>query len=854
MKKSKLVVLLAVTGLLTACGTTGGSSSSSQTSTPSSSESSSENGTSLTSSTSSTSEGLYVDDPEPTPTYDDETPVVTRAFNPLFDSYLDDFSSSTPKGTVEGDAAYLGTPYLQVNIDNTGEEKTGNTPDAAVYKYATGTYALQEYQIAFKLKLIAGSLNLHDLKLGLRGDDSYEVYSLPFDEVYDGDLEPMAELSTEYQEYVIDLNNTISDDSVEYKLFSDGSDSGVRVLEKVLGLHLFVGDDVKAKLGVAEVAIYKAGVKTVLDDFARVDVSKADANCWWRGSVGSIVQRNVKLVDGGTYSVSDADALSGYNNLALSMKGDFRSLLIYPILSGEQGNPISWSEAQDPDGNALFLTSHTYKTAVLNFANSGIEGDVTGFVFISTSQMWVNSLFATNLESKTAELQYPYVDLANAQVFDRFDGRIQASLNDDYEASSTNPDIIAANLYYSLSYNNGSMVSVKDGVLTFDATSLPSAGYIQAKEASSVVNGAHYQYMVIALKGEEGADLSGFRIMGTGSNAVYANDWYSGFGLKTPALDVTNFPYIDANGFVYMIINLQESGLEVADTLDMYYSGTGKLIINEILFANKVAPFDETKAESIGEGGDVDFSSGGYNYKYLGYNGDQLPYLALTFKGDGTADLASFRIGNNGAISWLKDGALIDPFGNPITDVSLTTESRTIIIDLVASGLSVTDPDLHGHFGDFGDNNGIVTIEAVEALPLASFTRVIDASSHPITYTADGYTYGFGIGDLNNPARYLTLSIVGDGTADLASFRLEFAGATIWSSALVDQSGSPIASIVPSTEGTIVVIDMLASGFDIDAMYGAMHFHFGGSGVGGTITINEVAYMDYSPMSYADLL
>jgi len=855
MKKS-LLVLLATIGMLASCtpGTSSSLSESSSSAASSSNSSASSSSSSSviessSSSSESSSEVLVVEDPDPTPAYADESPITTRAYNGLFDKTLDDFSGATATGT--GTGVYLGAPYLLVKLDPTAEFP-GTTSGDPIYKYATGTYAIEDsYQIGFRMKLVAGSLPLNKLKLGLRGGDAWNVYELPFSTLQNGDAEALPELTTEYQDYVVDLNNSIADDTVEYTLSGTSTLSGTRVLSKVLGFHLFAGDAVTAKVALAEVYLVKAGNVTVLDDFNRANVGAADANCWWRGSIGSIVARNVTLNEGTTYSVENTVNAVDYENIVVTIKGDARGLSVQPIIAGVAGTAVAWTTLKDAEGNLLPTTMLSYKNCIVNFAQSGFASGVTGLVFASTAKVSISGLFFSNLITKEAVKQYPYLDTTSTVVFDDFN-RTQSGFNGDYNASATNPIVTDAGLYFALSYNHGDLVTVADGHVTLDATTLAEGDYINFKEGSSRGNAGH-QYVVFVVKGTDGATLDGFRVGGT-AGPVYTSAWRSAFGLNIPTLSNTTYPYIDANGYTYIIVDMVESGLSVTDSIDMYYSGTGKLLIDQIFFANKTElGIDLSTSYPIGSGGTADFTAGGYVYMWGGFNGDLCRYLSLTVTGDGVADLASFRLEYNGLTLWGKDAALIGVDGLPITG-ELTTEPRTAIIDLVASGYTIAATDMHFHFGDFGTHNGVVIVSDVKGYKDAKYTRWVDEGEHAVSFTNAGYTYGFGINAVN-PARYLALELHNDGVAQLTSLRIEAAGQTIMANgALVDINGTKLSDIVLTAETTIIYVDLIASGYDINLLVG-MDFHFGGWGdTSGTITFTKIGFMDFTPRSYGEVM
>ena len=52
-----------------------------------------------------------------------------RDYNSAFDVMVDDFSSSTPKGTPSNADDYNANPYLLVELDNSGDTKAGHSEE-----------------------------------------------------------------------------------------------------------------------------------------------------------------------------------------------------------------------------------------------------------------------------------------------------------------------------------------------------------------------------------------------------------------------------------------------------------------------------------------------------------------------------------------------------------------------------------------------------------------------------------------------------------------------------------------------------------------------------------------------------
>jgi len=702
---------------------------------------------------------------------------------------------------------------------------------------------------------MAHSLSLSELKLGLRGDDAWDVYQIPFSSLIDPDGEAMPEFNGQWQDFIVDLTNSISDDTVQYTLKGTTTPSGTKVLNKILGYHLMCSDSTIAKIAIQEVYIVKGGEVTVIDDFNHAAPNDTSANLYWRDSVGSIVPRNVTLANGGTYQVADTTASSGYANIIASMKGDFSSLSVTAIKAdGTDGTTIDYAALKDAANNALPATMTQYRNLVINYANSGLGTDVSGLRFTSASaKVSLDDLFFSNLESKEAVKQYPYLDATSVVDFDTFNWA-KASFNGDYAASSTDPIITGAGLYYALSYNNGNLVSTNGDQLIFDATTLASNDYINFKEASTRTN-TGYSYMVISAKVTGGATLDGFRIGGT-ATPVWGSSWYSAFGLKVPTPGDANYPYTNADGYSYIVIDLAETGLSVTDTLDMYYSGTGKLYIDKIFFANEATKKPNTASGTpILAAGDhlATIDANTYQYVWGGSMATAHPYLGIVFKGDGAVDLTSFRLAIGSSTQmWLKDGALIGVDGQAITP-ELTTEERTIIIDLKASGLGDATGDIHIHLGALaGITAGTVDVISTTAYDVLSYTRWVNADPVTIAVSAN-YVYGGWINPAN-PGRYLAIKLHNDGSAQLTNFRIEASGKIVYANAgLVDINGAKLADIVLTTDDQIIYVDLIASGFDLNDLQN-IYFHFGGDGPAGTLTISEVGFMDLTADSYGEIM
>lgn len=333
------------------------------------------------------------------------------------------------------------------------------------------------------------------------------------------------------------------------------------------------------------------------------------------------------------------------------------------------------------------------------------------------------------------------------------------------------------------------------------------------------------------------------------------NDCFASFGTKSTATPYANSEKSD---YTWYVIDLKETGIANTDnSLDMYYSGTGKLSIDEIFFADHYQPTLAIANADVNSGiKDVNIPlDAGYKYQYGGYVGNPAaPVIGLTLHGDGTATLATIRLELNGTTLWFKDNVIVDPKGNPIdATAALPTTDTTLFIDLVKSGFPTgTDGNLHIHCGGDGGVGSItLTSLATYSYSYYSISR-LDAEK---TCDVSGYTY---VGWLGNKAtftaegkKYLVITAKGDGTATLGSFRIEDkAGNTYWvkDSQIVLADGSKMAAEALDATGKTYTIDLGATGITFQD---DVHAHIGGDGTG-TVTITAMSVV-YENEPYAEI-
>ena len=717
-----------------------------------------------------------------------------RNYNEIFDEMINDYSTAS-SATVSS--------HLRVAVSDK-LENPASSPDAAIYKMATGTYPIETYDaIGFRMRTLGeGKLDLSNLVLGLRGDDAYDVFPISLADAVDIDGDELPELSDEYQEFVICPNLSIEDDQTEYQLVTGGA-SGVKVLDKILGFHLYLTGECAQILEIEQVYLVKGADITVLDSFNRERIAEVDTNvCWWRDSRGFIVQQGVdaSAKDGVTFAYE-----GDKENIILKVMGDTTDATL---------NGIKWTELKDSQGNNLpNAVDGAFFPLVINLANSGLTKG--SFTLKSSKELVLSEVFASNLETKEIVTVYPEIDAENINMFDNFN-RTQFGFDGDYEKSSTNPIVIEAGLNYALSYNNGDKVSIADGHLTFDATT--AVNYINFKEGKTIYQGE--QFLVILAKAEDGANLNDFRF-DVGNGVTYANQMYSAFGLHIPLLNgnEAGYPYVDKNGYTWLIIDLAESNMvpNASDGfIDMYYSGTGKLLIDAIFYADLPEPdYIETKIATI-NGVVKD------NYEYLqGFSSDGINLVKFKFTAEEGVTLGTLRLNADGGdAAWFKDGAIKDAKGNAI-DSTLELDGLEIIVDLTASGLGLGWNHLHS--GDMpGAALGTFTLEVFTLeLPEPDYVETKITTINGVVKDNYEYLQGFSSDGIN----LVKFKFTAEEGVTLGTLRLNADGGdAAWfkDGAIKDAKGNAIDSTL-ELDGLEIIVDLTASGLGL----GWNHLHSG---------------------------
>lgn len=733
--------------------------------------------------------------------------AVVREYNEKFDLMVDDFTSENLKGTLVGER---NPGNLRVLVDSQNEDFP-KSEDASIYKTAAAEFdSTKPDVVGFKIrKLGEGNLKTENLIFACRGNDAVAVYEINLADAFDSDNLPLPELTNEYQDIEVDFGNTIEDDNTVY-MNKDGTPSTVKVLETMIGFHLYAQDvELSQEIEIAEVYTITGTTKKVIDCFDHDATNKNPTfGPYWVDSTGFIVRRGINI-DDGSYTIALPEEADDYENVVIAMQGE------------NSGLTVNGKTCKDLEGNAIKeAVDGTFVNYVVNFEKSGIEPGEE-LVIASSEDLNISKIFLTNMQEKEAAKGYPVVDIENRAIFDSFN-RKQDEFTDNWDIASTadyTPDPISV----ALSYSNQACASVHDGYLDIKQ---PESGYVQVKEACDVALG-DYQYLVIVANG----NLEGFRL--GSSDVIWSHDWVAGAGLKSIPANLEEYEYYHAeSGFAHYIIDLTEIANDIGKDafLDMYFNNAIK--IDEIYFTNKACKHIEDGLGKIGEVADLS----GYAYVGWIYLGDAYR-LDLTFTGTGS--LKSFRFEDEDkAEFWFKDNKVIGIDGEPISkDLEFAPdEPLTISIDVLASGFK---GNVHLHSGAFDGSTGNARVDAKRFY--TSQWRKIGTMDEVTLKLDNEYTYCGGAAVQIEGYSRIELLIHADAEGlDLQTARIEGAEVKYANAqGLIDPDGEVIdhTTAVPSgaDEWLSVMIDIAKTFGDITPYKddGYLHIHWGSWGSAG---------------------
>jgi hypothetical protein len=759
---------------------------------------------------------------------------------------FDDFTRSVIEQTgvtFSGDVTLSDrVKHLVVNYTTT----VGIDSEAAIYKAASGSNTAGSYLYLALVMKGSNGASINNLKLAFRYDDNHELIIRDFTDLVDPDYQALPELDSDYQVYLIDIANSLDGltfvgksghvdvaaggSIVGFHLFADGVGSGTLEIEEVY----YTSDPVSTE--------YTTPFDFLIDDFQKDSVSAALPNVYWCGSVGYLVDKwlimDSSLADA-VYQ-DEAKPVNELENIEINLRSTIAGGDIYvtPVFDNSGsivlGTEVLLSTLLNDNEEAVGTLTTAFATKRINLAANSWAANLTGLKFRLASGNGIVTIDYVEYVTITegAAPVYPVIGTEDVKVFDDF-AREEVGATTVYDPNNA---VAAANgLYYIITYSdavNKGQLYMENGALVFDNT--VDTGYINFVEASQTGNLGTHKYMVFRLKTDQGGSLDHFRLQ-TGTDAVtWANELYAAPGMLS-----IDTPYLANDGFVYLVVDLELSGLLTSfEELTLYYSDAGRLIIDSIFFANDEIKDLDLEGKTVADDvtGPMIFKAGDdYAYNHIGIvdsNTANNRYMVMAIKGSGLDNMRfeTYDSSGNSAVTYITDLIGVDGYEYSLDDFS-ETEYRYLIIDLEASGHKFHPQGIHLHLNNakvyiyeifFADTESeVIFDEFVLAADTLEEPKVIDA-------TASGYVYNYIGLDQAVYADYMILEVSGN----VESLRFEFINhdETVLSgvkflSDLRGINGAPLYYEVNTETIQELIVDLKASG--ITQNIGAMHVHYG---------------------------
>ncbi len=769
---------------------------------------------------------------------------------------ISDTVTAEGAGVVTGEKPYMRVPYTA---------GSSATPGDAIYKQGSGSLAQVVNGGTIKLKMRApeSDVELSEINFGIRGvDDDTKVLAKTLDQLTDSEGNVLPELSTEWQDYEISFATSYEDTDIY-----PNTETPVLGTSNVplLAIHIYAATaEDTGTLDIASIEYTTTG-NAYLNDFRggatpSDTAAVADSGTWWAGSsTGYIIKRTVNMTSG-SFTVKKETAVGSYNYAVIEAEGDVENLKIATTTDG-----TTWGEAAAYDGYSVALTG---AEKGFKFSYEGTaEGGVT-----------VKRIYLTNLTVKIPAIATPVIDASTAQLLEDF-SVAQSGFNGNWDEMSTAPELNEAGLNYRLSYSNGDKVKIENGCLVFDGTELGD-GYINYKFYSKSL--ASGKYAVLKVKGENGANLGGlrFNLMGSSDatltrDPVWSHAWKAGVDYSSALMTESN-PYKTSDGWYYIVIDTEESGLGVDEAgyggLDMYFSGEGKLYVDSIFFCNAVevtVPNVEKDIELPDS--KIEFAGSDAGYSYAGY-------MYIPNDGYGTVidfdvtptvdnfDISSLRIEIEGVGTfWAAenaDGTLKTTEGKMLSELTYTKDVAThVTIDLAKSGIEGEFMHTHTHVGAMGgfkiDNVKIHTSTPVYAAKEIDKTKFDTAVTVPdektFTAAAEGYAYAFGYEGLTEKVYdKLEFTLIPGASFTGNDLRFALGSAEYWfvqhADVVVTADGKKWSELT-FTEGTPIQFSILLEDMGVNAAFNAIHVHTTGT-VTGSFTMKDLSLSTYSAKDF----
>lgn len=791
---------------------------------------------------------------------DEPAQAQTRAFNATLDRMLDDVSGT------DATPAYRAISWDAGKCDDVKDP---------IFKIASPKISAGFDTLDIELRSVDGSVSLEDLKLALRvrNEDAVAVantYALS-DSAIVGAIE--GTIGTDW--------STLSFDFTQSDIYVDGRAFDTTQPDALLGFHVLADATKAGKLDVRKVSVTKSGSETVVDNFDTVQTE------WWKDTeAGCYVDypRCYKITDSkeikSTVETSN-NVDEAYSAIVLAIAGSGNVSLAPISEDGTVGTAVAWADLKDLDNTSVAALDANYRNAVVSLQSLGATKIQGVKVIVTGGEVSVSSAFFTNMETVTPDKYFPTLDTDSIAYLSQFNFNYTPDSNYDQAVE----DCASFNCDYILSYSV-EKPAISDGhVVLTDQENAYSNIKIRSKVASE-----GRQYIVIKYALQNGATLNDFRFALVKSDPdvntaiVYANQLYA--GVLLPSMSENN-SYSDGE-YNYLVVDIEKSfGLaESVSGIDMYFSGAGEMLIDEIFYADSVKPvldlenkhvfdtYDEIPATpaywwidfsdasklSIVDGAikvDVPASTpvcvGGAkpnNNKDFGCR-----YMVIRMKSD-NLDMSTFRIAwIDGTTSYANADGFKTLDGKEFV---LTDEYQDFIVDLEASGIDKNIEGFRLWLGGWNAEAGSLYIDEIYFADLKVEQEQSYSAGTSVT-AGEGYHYLCG-GDFVNDkdSRYLQLELTALNTFKFDEFRLEIqfnegAPSFIYSNQgvlLANGTQFNVADAAVLGEGEVATEFKQVFVFDLDALgidytdIKAVHAHMTNTNVDSDVTVG-VKYFDY---------
>ena len=801
---------------------------------------------------------------------DEAAAPQTREFNKSFDRMLNDLSGTD--GVIPA--------YRHV------EWQAGQADDFNNAIYKLGSESLTQNLASITLTVRSDNTRLDDLKLGMRNTDNKDE-SIAHLDLADRDSYPVEfgtgdDIGSEWTTMTFQLTDWDFDFNDESHTAFDGNN--------VVGFHLYSKGEA-GSLDIQKVECANtSGATTVLQDFS------GTFNAYWDDSEAGTytnIGRHYAITDSREIVSDEAtsnNADGKYSAIVLAVAGS-GSVTVAPVKAdGSKGTAVAWANLTDLEGTAVPALTTAVQYVVISLeslgetAIKGVELAVTG------DEVDLYGAFFTNMETRPPE-EAPRLDVDSISYMSKFDFEYK------FPAVWSQSSVDAAAQYgfdYMIAYKNDAYVSVTDGHLVFDGSG--NVDYINAKLRSKTVSDGK-DYLVIKYKLDNGATLDNFRFDvitvdpdNVTKKITFFHDLVASFG--TPS---ESTPYFSDNGYSYLVVDIEENfGVTDIAGVDLYYTGGGKLLIDEIFYADlpqtqldeesRVVFDDYAAMPAASEAGGsywwTDFSDpsklsiedgalkvevpastaiciGGA--KPENNKDAQKRYMIVRMKGDLGMD--TFRIAwlDNVTTSYYNAGNF-KTLNN--VEYVMTEEYSDFVIDLYASGIDRAIEGFRLWLGGWNAEAGTVYIDEISFADAVTYDESGVVGEGDVA-VATGYNYLFGNEQVTNSTgkQFVEFAVTAPQNFDFTEFRFEIKDSDggrveLWNGQADTYYGKmtmPEAEEGTENKTTKYVFDIKALGLD-PVKVTQLHAHMNAINVAGHIKVEYRFFDIVDNKDYSDIV